>query len=227
MAVAFDAVSTLTPTTSSTPSWTHTPVGTPTAVAVCFAVVDNSGKTVSSVTYGGAACSLVKSQTNGGPWTSYIYALASPASGPQTVAVTWSGTLSHGADYDAVTVTGSNTSTAMSNFGSGTGSDNVPTSTTTSTTNELVVDVITTAEGNVSATPTAGQTAILDNVIASSHSGRGSRKAGAASVTMSWTLAGSATWTSVCASFKEAGAAGGFIASSAYQNGKVVGAGVF
>lgn len=94
MAVAHDAASTLGSSTS-TQSWTHTPVGTPKGVLVVVAENASSDGT-SGVTYGGAALSNIASGVN-----------SSPEAGRVTVWFLGSG-LSTGAQTVQVTRTNSN-----------------------------------------------------------------------------------------------------------------------
>ena len=75
-------------------SWTHTPVGTPDYVVVAVGVNGNSGAdSISGVTYGGSAMTRVPTDgfaqdTSEEVGSVYLYTLASPSSGAQTVAVT-------------------------------------------------------------------------------------------------------------------------------------------
>lgn len=83
MAVALDAVTTQDETGSTT--WTHTPVGVPTAVAV-FITKNSLLGPVSGFTYGGFSMTLVNSGGAGDAQTNlYIFALANPPPGPQSV----------------------------------------------------------------------------------------------------------------------------------------------
>lgn len=85
--VVFDAVSTASQVSDTSLSWTHTPSGTPTKVFACIGHFDNAD-TISSVTYGGNAMTLIGSVANPSAEVASIYALASPPSGAQTIAVT-------------------------------------------------------------------------------------------------------------------------------------------
>jgi hypothetical protein len=113
--VAFDAVSSNVCSTCVTTdlTWTHTPVGTPTAVAVLIENYEPNGS-ITAVHYGVSAMTLAVSESDGGfPNTAQIWCLANPPSGTQTVDVTGSaGGMFIGAA--AITVTNSNTSSCFS-----------------------------------------------------------------------------------------------------------------
>lgn len=140
MTVALDAVTSNTQLFGGSPfSFTHTPVGTPTAVGVFVSVADNSG-TVTGVTYGGIPMTLAVSTADGA--AVYIFGLASPPSGPQTVSVSFSPN-----PFDVVvgvvTVTGSDPATCFSATNSvfSGGAPNPATLTVASANGELVVDI--------------------------------------------------------------------------------------
>jgi hypothetical protein len=100
MSVAFDAVSTGQGLTSY--SATHTPSGTPTAVLV-GATNDGRGLTM---TYGGAAMTLLASVSSpDATTTQWLFGLANPAAGAQSVSPTWTGTAETA--IGTITVTGS------------------------------------------------------------------------------------------------------------------------
>lgn len=95
MAIAFDAISSKNADgsiASGTTTWSHTTSGTDRLLFLCVATYSNV--TISSVTYGGVALTLVKQLT---PWWGAgtdqiaIYALSAPASGANTVSITTSG----------------------------------------------------------------------------------------------------------------------------------------
>ena len=95
---AFDKVTTPAANTTTTVySWTHTPVGTPDYVVVAVGVNGNSGAdSISGVTYGGVSMTRVPTHgfaqdTSEEVGSVYLYTLASPSSGAQTVAVTKTG----------------------------------------------------------------------------------------------------------------------------------------
>lgn len=106
-AVAFDAAtaSSNSDASSSTISYTHTPVGTPTAVVV---TVISTGAKVSSLTYGWTNMTFLQSASPGSSVRVEQWGLANPFPGAQTVRATVTG----GPDAlssTAVTFTGSGT----------------------------------------------------------------------------------------------------------------------
>ena len=93
MAIAFDAASASSSGTGEL-SWTHTPVGTPSGIAVLIAQEDVGTDDVSGVTYGGTSMvrALMDSKASGETGRVYIYKLGSSiSSGAQTVVVSVTG----------------------------------------------------------------------------------------------------------------------------------------
>ena len=140
MAVAFDAVTVATTNDVDDPSFSHTPVGTPT-LALLSASTDRDG-TLDAVTYGGAAMTLVGSVANGTKKV-YIWRLLAPAAGAQTVQLTTSAS-NFKAILAAHTYTGSHASTAPNGFQSsvGSGTATATAAVTTGATGDLVVDTV-------------------------------------------------------------------------------------
>jgi hypothetical protein len=110
-AAAFDAGTKATGNSASSLSFTHTPVGTPTAVILGYfcqkAINSTTGDAPSAApTYGGTSTTLVVSNTD---TTSHLrigwYYLASPAAGAQTAAINWAASQS-GCGLVVITVTG-------------------------------------------------------------------------------------------------------------------------
>lgn len=226
MASTFDAVSTSADASSvTTITWTHTPVGTPTAVGVVAAGdFESSPKTFTSATYaGGAAASEVtKTGTAGADprqkFTASIFGQGGPSSGAQAVVVN-SGSAFYG-KCGAITVTGSDTSTVFSNHANGLTGSNLNTDpctvTCTSATNELVVDCVMT-DSAVTCSPGGSQTSRINATGPFGFRILSSTIPGAASVTMTWTTSGTAgAWTQVAAAFKAAAAGGGVVGSYYY-----------
>lgn len=96
MSLAFDAAkgsTSVTQTGSGTVSWTHTPVGTPVVatVNVQWVADANNGNviSISGITYGGVAMTQVGTQVVNGVQNQEKWVLLAPASGAQTVSVTW------------------------------------------------------------------------------------------------------------------------------------------
>jgi len=129
-----------------------------------------------------------------------IYKLGSPATGAQTVTVTFGAASS--AVAGAITVTGSDTSTAtmISNHNGAGATSSAPSVTVTSAAGELVVDSLGVLASATALTPGAGQTERWD-IPWGALRGGGSTEPGASSVTMSWT-SGNAAWAISAASIR-------------------------
>lgn len=212
-AVAFDAESTTSAVSSGGPnySWTHTPVGTPTAVEVSVSIY---ATTVTGVTYGGVAMAqAVSALTGTGPIGSqpdsdYIFCLTSPPSGPQTVTVSTSAANQY-IIAAAVTVTGSSTSTCFRNTASIQPAASPASTSVTTVAGDLVVDLMD-AFGSASATPGGSQTLAWGPISAAALYAAGSYQAAAGtSTTMSWTyLTGTNQQALLIAAFEQ-GSGGG------------------
>lgn len=146
------------------------------------------GNTPTSVTYGGVSMALVGTKQNAGSGTeTFIYGLAAPASGSNTVSVSW-GVATRGGigaiSFDSVDQAAPYGTVVTSTTGS---------ATVTSATDGMVVDGMETENGDTSPiTVGGGQTQRLNFVGSagggsSSHGIGVSTKPGATSVTMSWT----------------------------------------
>lgn len=109
MTVAYDAVGSQ-PTQTTSPSWTHTPVGTPKGILVFVLQYATGSDDVTGVTYGGVAMTELGSSpllhTTGETFTVYAYFLGSNIpTGAQTVAVTGSSSNKCGVSF-SVTASG-------------------------------------------------------------------------------------------------------------------------
>lgn len=214
MAVAFDAASSTSVSSSALTSltWLHTPAGTPTSVAVAVHRYHIAAPTISGITYGGNALTLATqsatfASSNVEIWGSDGVSLPS---GAQNIVITFSGT---GANCiaGAVTVTGSNTTTCFSASGSTTGSSTSPSFALSGTSvGELVVDIVGNENADSPMTQGGSQALRWGTIViaGSGQAGAGSTLAGAAgSTTMSWTLGFVEGWGLSVASFKAAGGA--------------------
>ena len=89
-----DAITTVTPNdTNASYSWTHTPTGTPDYAVVAIAQNENSSDSISGVTYGGVAMTRVPTHGFANDTLEeigavYLYTLASPPTGAQSVVAT-------------------------------------------------------------------------------------------------------------------------------------------
>lgn len=203
MTVAVDVVSTnFADGSTASPSWTHTPVGVPTAVAVCIAWRAVSPPTITSVTYGGVLMAQANTAPAGVSGNCSIWGLANPASGPKTVQVNFSGLPDLQAGMYAVTVTGSDTTTCFSGSSFDSGVSQLFGITLASNVAEIVIDVGE-AEVTLTATPDVGQTSAM-NIALNGGFAFGSYLPGVPSTTTGWTLDGGNDWGLCIASFKAA-----------------------
>jgi hypothetical protein len=199
MAVTFDKVDGDQGTTGTSISWTHTPVGTPTGVAVVVGW-NSVAQSITSVTYGGQACTLKGTSDNpGANAVAAIYGLANPPSGAQTVQANFSGSVT-GAGY-SVTVLGGNTSQVFNaaEAAKATGDSGTSSISVTSAVDELVIDAVVANPSGGEMTAGAGQ---AERGAAAFGGDRleVSTEAGAASVDMTWTFT-TTEWSAIGASF--------------------------
>ena len=173
-------------TTSLT--WSHNvAAGNNRALFVGISMEDGGSST--GVTYGGVALTLVGRRT--GSHTVEIWRLLSPTVGNASVVASFGAVkrvVGGGVAFDGV-----NQSTPTGTFAGATGSSNAPTVSVTSAAGELVLDVLYGNDG-VTATATGGQTAIWNVLVGGVVRGAGGTNAGAASVTMSWSLSAATQW---------------------------------
>jgi hypothetical protein len=188
--------------------WTHTPVGTPTAVAVVVQNYDPNG-TITGVTYGGTAMVLVgtKETFPGGGSYCYIFGLANPASGAQQIVVSGSSSASGMfTSAQAITVTGSDTTATATggmrsgSYGSAQGSSTTASVVVATAAGDLAIDLVTDGAG-ATVTPAAGMTAFWD-LNAGAYTNASRQTASSSSTTESYTLSPSDTWGMVAAAFK-------------------------
>lgn len=204
MSVVFDAVGPSsagqTASSVSSMSWTHTPVGVPTAVSVQVALVSTPFTGSVTVTYGGVSMTNAVDKTNPTITRAIIFGLASPPSGPQTVVVTFGSAIDKAAG-GSITVTGSDPVACFDFVSAGaTGRSNHPLDNPcSSAVGDLVIDCGAQRVISGSWTPNAGQTQAWMNI-----NGTSSYAPGAASVTMIENTGTSDFWSIVSASFKAA-----------------------
>lgn len=182
----------------SSGSWSHTtPVGT-TILVVSLCLYANA-QTVTGATYNGSAMTLVTSETSGS-YQTYIYSVANPATGSQSIAFTYSGT----AYGMAAAATFSNAQTAAGATGTGHAISTGPASVSITTTaaNSVVVDALTT-DGSDSDPTTAGAAQVVNMKQRTGNSNQHGQSykpvAAAGATTMTYTFnSGTASW-SMCA----------------------------
>lgn len=159
------------------------------------------GASVSSVTYNGVALTKLGNVSNASQSRIEIWYLKSPAVGTFNVVLTNS--QSENAIVGVKTFSGVNLTTTFGTLATSTGNSASAFVTATSATDELVYAVVGFNNGSTNQTPGSGQTEYYDQTINSSISGAGSSKAGASSVTSSWTST-SSPWSIGAVSIKPA-----------------------
>lgn len=197
--VVFDAV---TPSTSA--SWTHTPVGVPTGVAVLAQIYSVPAGTQGAITatYGGVPMTLaVTENADSGTTQPVLFGLSNPPPGPQTVVVTYAG-LGAIIAY-SVSVTGGVTSgSPFSNTNAATGTNNSPAISVNGALGELAIDLSTSISTETLGSPGAAQTQRGNQSIGFATAGI-STQPGAASASFTWALTGtSGQWNELAASFR-------------------------
>lgn len=212
MAVAFDAANSGNGGPATSVSFSLA-AGTPSAVGVGVSLYNN---TISAVTYDGVSMGAAFSSdagVAGDKEITAIYGKANPPAGTKTVSVTPGSSAYF--TVGAVSVTGSDTTTCFrsGSNASAHGTSNNPSNAVSSATNDLVMDVIGTVHSGVF-TKGASQTQRWQ-AGSFGQVGAGSTQAGAASVTMAWSINSSMNWTWCGASFQVAAAGGGLTITTA------------
>jgi hypothetical protein len=184
--------------------WNHTTAAGRTGMCVALYTYNGGGVTVSGVTYNAVAFTKkTNSATIGIGTNTEIYCSdgITPASGTNQVSINMSGTGGYVSAW-AISVTGGNVGTPLSNFNSATGTSAAPSITATSGTGQLIFDIVGNDSGDSSITQAGGQTLRMSPTAAGAAVAAGSTKPGAASTTMSWTLGGSEAWAQSYGSFQ-------------------------
>lgn len=169
-----------------------------------------SPPTGTAVTYNGVAMTLVPSSraVNGNHVTELWY-LLSPATGAHNIAASWTG--NSNVVIGAISYVGVDAVTPLGTANTATGSSTAPSVIVSSATGEVVIDCIVT-NSNPTYTAGSGQTKQWDNssnIPTPNCKGGGSTEAGAASVTMDWTLGSSQLWCISSVAIKPSAAASG------------------
>lgn len=190
--VVFDAASTAGATAgTSSKSWTHTPVGTPTKAVVFFNYYsDPATDQPTTVTYGGAAMTLVDSTSASGD---FVYELANPAAGAQTVVINLDNPVNINAF--ALTFTGGSSATTVraGSTNKATGTGTAASVTVTSQTDDLVLAFIVAVDAPT-LSPTGTETERAEAAVFTINKIGAYTDAGAASVPMDVTLSVSKAW---------------------------------
>ena len=211
MAIALDADTAKVASGGGSPvTWTHTCTGS-SLVLLVSVTYRGSGLSVSAVTYNGVGLTRIATD---GPTSPAIqgdlWYLVNPATGANTVSVTFAGGTPTRVVAHSISFTGVDQATPIGTAAHANGSSTTPSATVSSAAGELVVDALCWNSNVATASVGAGQTQ-LDNDTTSAGSQEtgeaNSDEAGAASVTMSWTLSGSTGWSLIAVPLKPAAAA--------------------
>ena len=188
-AIAHDATTTFTSNNSTTVGGSHTPVSTTNGIAmICVSFQRGTLPTVTGVTYGGNAATLVAAQTeaSSGQRRIELWRYVGYSAGASTVTATMSA-ITNDSRLHVSTYTGVDQSTPLGTAVTFNTFATTASVTVTSAAGELVVDCDLT-DAIASATVGAGQTQRANFGDTGNHLHLGSEEAGAASVSMDWTL---------------------------------------
>jgi hypothetical protein len=209
MAVVLDAVGPgATGSTVNSITWTHTPVGTPSAVGVWGCGYNPAF----SCTYGGTSMAAGTLYNPGSisAGNSQSFGLANPPSGAQTIVLSTSNNAYIAGN--SISVTGSDTTTCFSNRSGNSGTVNNSTASVTSAVGELVVDSVgsfqaTAVPSGAGGSQTSRYTAFWNTNL---NAGISTQPGAAGTVTATWstlTDSGTITYGASIDSFKAAAAA--------------------
>lgn len=191
MAVAFDvATSAGSLSNVSSASWSHT-AGTPDYARVSFGVSRNGGGDAgATVTYGGAAMTSVGSSegamTDGSTGLAEIFEKIAPATGTQTVAITFNAGAYYGS-AGAQTFTGVHQTTASGTPDTNSGATGLTSTCTVScASGDMVSDAITIYASTSTPTASGDSRFAAAGFTGTNYWGAGQTEDGAASVDMTW-----------------------------------------
>src|SRR5438876_1071828 len=197
-AVAVDNVTSSTFNTgNSTFSFNHA-VGSGANRLLIVGVTDDNNRGVPSVTYNAVAMTAIGSKSNGNLLVS-MFRTVNPPSGTFAVKVTWGGGNNVG-EVGAISFTGVDQTTPLGTFVTASASTTTPTVNVTSAAGELVVDTVGATGGTLTVEASQTQRWNLTQTVR----GGGSTEAGAATVTMSWSLGTSNSWATIAVPVKPA-----------------------
>lgn len=164
-------------------------------------------RVITAMDYGGVSMSLVtNSRSQQGSWTTEIWELVNPASGTDSINITWAGDVSYA--LTAIDYTGVDQTTPSGAVSTDIGNSTTPSTSVSSSSGELVGDTIITVGDTVTTiTPGAGQTERSDHSTGTNNwstQQATSDEDGATSVTMSWTFDTGDLWSISAAAIQPA-----------------------
>ncbi|WP_461175385.1 DUF4347 domain-containing protein, partial [Uliginosibacterium flavum] len=207
LAIVQDSVSTATTTSvgASSLSFAHT-VGTGTNGILIVEYATRGTTSPDSITYNGVALTRLDTNSNSTVVTTEIWYLKTPAAGTHNIVITMPGAAKEftvgASSYFNVDQTATFGTVAKA-----TGTGTAVSVNVVSASGDLVIDAIATRQQTSNPSTGAGQTQRWTNTCGVSSAdplGAGSSEAGAASVTMSWTLSGSQEWATLGVSLNAA-----------------------
>ncbi|HQX52611.1 MAG TPA: DUF4347 domain-containing protein, partial [Planctomycetaceae bacterium] len=186
MAVSVDSVTSGSTSSGASVTVSHTTGGTNRLMLVGISMAPE-GESVTSVKWNGVNLTRIGVEENSaGKARVEIWQLVAPQTGTYNVVVNFTGTSHKGATVGVATFTGVNQSNPTLAFSSASGNSNSASTTVASATNDVVFGVVQSHNGT-SVSPGSGQTEYWD-INTNEANGEGTVKAGAASVTSSWTV---------------------------------------
>ncbi len=204
-AIGHDASTSCTPTSANSFTWSHTTAGVRRILIVGVAIRNDSGQTVTGVTYGATALTQIGAATSGTSVRTELWRLVAPATGANDVVVTLSATAK--ASCGASSLTGVDQSSPIDDSNFGTGTSTSPSTSVSASDGGWVVDAlafraVNGPSGKPSATPGSGQTERWSGYTETAGwqtniRGKGSTegpRSPAGSVVMDWSLDSSVDW---------------------------------
>ena len=205
MALAIDAVTNASGSGAGPFTWSHTCAGSDRVLVVGISYYD-SGDTVSAITYNSVAMTVVGSSTvSNGQCTVSLYRLIAPATGSNTVSVTFTGSVF---DFKAgsISFTGADQTTPLGAANTATGSSTTPSVNITSATGEIVLDTIAIVHSGT-LTVDGSQAQRWNGTGGGFIKGAASTEDGSTTTTMSWSNSSSQDWALTGVSVKPVAAA--------------------
>lgn len=154
-------------------------------------VIAEGGVSVSSISFGAQTPTLITGSGNNDILG--CYELLSPAAGSQTITVNLSGSSARCAFY-AVSRSGVNTGTPSGTPGTGSGTSTTASATASSAVGQLVEGIVHVAEASVTSDAAQTERENQPDWLSVFRSFSAAEKAGAASVTLTWTPPSSTDW---------------------------------
>lgn len=191
-APAFDVASACTSGSAASFTWQHTVGNGPNRLLlVDVSIRSNLSQRVLGVQFAGQALTLAGYIANGSNVRAETWRLINPPTGANDVVVTLTAAAS--AVCGASSFSGVDQITPLGSKATGSGNSTTPSKAVSSVTNQVVHDTLAALNG-VTAKAGKDQTELWNQAVGATVGGAASTKAGASSVTMSWTLGSAQPW---------------------------------